>query len=266
MVLEHQTASDFGLVHAEHPDDTVVIVVSHDCDIANSSDREPCVEVIVGRRIAALGADSHAKTARRLHVCVQTEAGLVAVELVATDKMSLPKEQVLSSTPRVNWRLAPDALVTLQKWLASRYRRSAFADEFERRLKEKPGRLDKKIAKALDEPSEHVLAVLFDVDDGAEIRRDGPNDIYQLRISLLYYSSQDEELAYEATQKAADEIENAFEHACFRGGAWTNIRLLSCVPVSDSVMTIEQSRLLKQWRLDYMSLEDVPQQPLLEQP
>lgn len=260
-MLEHRAAIDLGLIASDATDQSVVIMVTHDCDIAS---REPDVEVMLAKRIPALGADTNAKTARRLHIAFETSQGHVAVELQATGKTATPKQTVLSTQPRPDWKLTPEALVTLQKWLAARYYRSAFADEFERRLKDKPAKLDKKIAKALEVPSEHVLAVLFDVDGGTENHRNGADDVYQLRVTLLYDSTKDEPTAYEATQKTADAIEKAFETAFCVAGTWKNIQLLSCLPVSDSVMTVAQSRLLKQWRLDHVSLEADPPQPMLE--
>lgn len=262
LVLEHQAALDLELINAG--DQSVALVVSHDCDIANNAEREPVIEVIVGRRIAALGADTHAKTARRLHIAFKTSEGLVAIELVASGKTAMPKAKILSTQPRADWKLTPEDLVTLQKWLAVRYYRSAFANEFENRLKGKPARLDRKIAKTLAEPSEHVLAVLFNLDGGTENNRNGQNDVYQLHIILMYDSSKDEPTAYRAAQKAADTIENAFEEAFFHENSWKNIQLLSCTVVSDSAMTIAESRLLKQWHLDHMSLESEPHQAMLE--
>ncbi|MDB5841786.1 MAG: hypothetical protein JWQ23_3738 [Herminiimonas sp.] len=263
MVLDHQVALALCRIPVEDAEQRVAVVVTHDCDIANSSEREPFVEVIVGGRMPALGADTHAKTARRLHIEFQTGEGPVAVELVATDKMQLPKEEVLATAPRENWLLRPEGVVTLQQWLAARYRRSAFADEFERRLKSKPARLDKKIAKALVAPSEHILAVFFDVDAGEEKQCNGLEDVYQLHITLLYDSTKDDPTAYEAAEKAASAIEDAFEKEFFQGGTWKSIQLLSCTAVSDSVMTVAESRLLKQWWLDYMSLDEGHQQSML---
>ncbi len=132
-------------------------------------------------------------------------------------------------------------------------------------MKDKSARLDRKIAKALAAPSRHIVAVFFDVDEGVEKHRTGPGDAYELRITLLYDSTQDEPAAYQAAQAAADAIQDAFEAAFYRDGAWQSIQLLSCTPVSDGVMTIAESRVLKQWRLDHMSLEDDPQQPVLGQ-
>lgn len=264
LVLEQQVAIDLGLIAPDRADQSVVVMVTHDCDIASDASREPDVEVIVGQRIPALGADTNAKTARRLHIAFATSQGPVAVELQATGKVARPKPAVLSTQPRLDWKLAAECQVTLQKWLASRYYRSAFADEFERRLKEKPARLDLKIAKALVEPSEHILAVLFDVDGGTENHRIGADDVYELHIVLLYDSTKNEPTAFDAAQKAADVIESAFEKAFCQAGTWINIRLLSCLPVSDDAMTVAQSRMLKQWRLEHVSLQADPQEPMLD--
>jgi len=264
-VLAHDAALALGLTATDGPDRTVVVVVSHDCDITSAAEREPDVELIVGRRIAVLGADTNAKTARRLHITFRSDEGDVPVELMATAKVRVSKQQVLNTTPRETWSLAPEGLVTMQQWLAARYRRAAFADVFEHRLKEKPARLDRKIAKALEVAGKHILAVLFDVDEGHEIARDGPADVYQLRITLLYDSTTDEPTAFAAAEQAVEIIEDAFEDAFFDGKLWRQIQLQSCTSVSDNVMTIAESRLLKQWRLDYMSLENDPQQPMLEQ-
>lgn len=262
-VLTPEGASALGLVSDRGPENTYVVVVSHDCDIACSDEREPFVEVIVGFRIDRLGGDTHAKTARRLHLAFRSGGAEVPVELNVVAKVSCPKGAVLQFSPSADMALSPESLVTLQYWLASRYHRAAFADEFENRLKARPGRLDRKIATALDDAGKHILAVFFDVDEGQEVKRDGPNDVYMLRVTILYDSSEDEPAAYKAAQAAAATIEDAFEQAFFADGRWRNIQLLSCEPISDSVMTVAQSRVLKRWRLDHMSLEEEPQQPML---
>ena len=148
-VLHPEAAESLGLVWDPDPAATFVVMVSHDCDIAAAVEREPDVEFIVGRRIEAPGADTHAKTARRLHIVFDGADGTTAVELLATHKARVPKQAALATAPHSGWKLSPESLATLQHWLAARYRRAAFADEFETRLKSKPGLLDKKIAKAL---------------------------------------------------------------------------------------------------------------------
>lgn len=263
-VLSEDTAAALGLESPSGAGATVVVVITHDCDIASGLEREPQVEVIVGSRIAALGADTNAKTARRLHIEFRTEGAEAPVELLATDKRYLPKADLLAASPRAEWSLAPESLVTLQQWLAARYRRAAFADEFESRLKARPGQVDRKLAKALGVAGVHVLACFFDVDGGEEVVRRDPADVYSLRITLLYDSTQDEPTAFAATQRAVEAIEAAFEKAFLVDSRWQNVQLLSCDAMSDSVMTVAYSRMLKRWRLDHMSLADDPQQPIVQ--
>jgi hypothetical protein len=262
-VLSNEAAAALGLPLGDHAESAVVVVISHDCDIACDPTIEPLVEVIVGHRIDRLGGDANAKTARRLHLAFDGDGTGVPVELQVTRKASVPKDAVLQHEPRPDLMLSPASLQTLQTWLAARYHRAAFADEFETRLKAKPARLDRKIAKAMDEAGEHVLAVFFAVDEGEEVKRQGPEDLYQLRIVILYDSQKNEPEAYVAAQKAADTFANAFEGALCKEGVWRDIRLDSCDAMSDEVMTVAQSRLYKRWRLDHMSLEDEPQQVML---
>jgi hypothetical protein len=51
-VLLAETAAVLNLQHPGGPDETCVVMVSHDCDIAQENlSVEPCVEIIVGRLI-----------------------------------------------------------------------------------------------------------------------------------------------------------------------------------------------------------------------
>jgi hypothetical protein len=39
------------------------VVASHDCNLSASQDKEPCVEVVIGKRVDKPGSDSFGKTA-----------------------------------------------------------------------------------------------------------------------------------------------------------------------------------------------------------
>jgi|SRR5680860_5988 len=146
-LLTDEAMKELVLSHPDNPDDTVVIVATHDCDLAQSTKREPEVEVVIGRRIAnADGNYTHAKTSRTLHVAFEGVAPLLA-EFVITAKCSVQKEILGNFKPAVTPRLSPSNLSTFQRWLASRYRRSVFPDEFEHRLVRET-KLAERIAKA----------------------------------------------------------------------------------------------------------------------
>ena len=262
-VLADEAVAEFGLVSSAGPDNTVVVVVTHDCDITADAAREPMVEVVIGRRIDRLGVDANAKTARRLHLPFLRGDIEVPVEFEITTKTALKKDAVLAAKPRADMTLSAKGRVTLQHWLAARYYRAAFPEEFEARLKAKPGKLNEKIVKAMDDAGQHVLAVYFDLDNGEEHERSGPDDVYELRITLLYDSEKDEEAAHAAAQKAADAIEKSFDAALCSNEKWRDIKLQSCDPASDNAMSVAASRMLKQWPLNHMSLKEDPPQVMM---
>jgi hypothetical protein len=149
-------------------------------------------------------------------------------------------------------------------WLASRYRRSAFPDEFERRLTSKEFKLHEKIAKAVKPHGDLIAGVFFDVDEGAEVTRGGPDDTYTLDIIILHSADPDFDAAEKAAETAAKTIEQAFKDKLFDATkTWQHIELRSCDPVSESVLTYQQFRQLKRWRLEHISLAAEPQQPML---
>jgi hypothetical protein len=251
-----------GLSHAVEPEQTLVIVASHDCDITQHPDGEPVVEVVVGRMLADKdGTYSHAKSARKLHV---EFAGTSACwgEFEATAKIVVDKWLLHEFKPRTDVTLSPENGATLQMWLASRYRRSAFPDEFERRLMRET-KLHEKIVKAVKPHGELISGVFFDVDGGVEVTRVGHDDPYTLDITILHQAEPDFDAAVTAADAAAKAIRKAFEDKLFAPTrTWQHIELRSCEPLSESVLTYQVFKQLKRWRLDHISLAADPQQPV----
>ncbi len=264
-LLDAKAVSALGLKHPDTPENTVVVVATHDCDLAQEPHGEPNIEVIVGRTIAVNEKDgncTHAKTARRLHIEIGGDASLW-LELDATGKTFISKTQLASFMPRTGLRLAPQDHATFQMWLASRYRRSAFPDEFERRLT-KETNLAEKIAKAVKPHGELLTGVFFDVDGGEEVARNGPDDTYMLDIIILHTAEPDFMAAEAAAVKAVAAIEKAFNDKLFNPTkVWQQIELRSCELVSESVLSYQVFKQLKRWRLEHISLAANPQQSLL---
>ncbi|MGJ7535875.1 MULTISPECIES: hypothetical protein [unclassified Variovorax] len=253
-----------GLHHAAALDQTLVVVASHDCDLAQTPEGEPVVEVVVGRLVADRdGNCTHAKNARKLHV---EFAGAVVfwTEFEATAKIYVDKLKLNEFIPRPDAHLSKENHAIFQMWLASRYRRSAFPDEFERRLTAKEFKLHEKIAKAVKPHGELIVGVFFDVDEGAEITREGPDDTYTLDIIILHSADPDFEAAEKGAETAAKAIEKAFNDKLFDPTkTWQHIELRSCDLVSESVLTYQQFKQLKRWRLEHISLAAEPPQSVL---
>jgi hypothetical protein len=263
-LLGNEAIEALGLRHAVTPDQTLVIVATHDCDLAQAPEGEPQIEVVVGRLVADKdGNCTHAKNARKLHVEFGGDASFWG-EFEATAKVAIDKHKLNQFSPRPEAFLLPEKHAIFQMWLASRYRRSAFADEFERRLTSREFKLHEKIAKAVKPHGELIAGVFFDVDEGREMTRDGPDDTYTLDITILHAADPDFDAAEKAAQTAAEAIEKAFKEKLFNPTkTWQHIELRSCESVSETVLTYQQFKQLKRWRLEHISLAADPQQSVL---
>jgi hypothetical protein len=264
-VLTDETVDRFALRDAQSPESIVAVVISHDCDLAASPDKEPEVEVIVGRLIEkADGNFTHAKTPRVLHIEFATAEGGRFVELAATRKVRISKTDFADHEPRPEFNLGPAQQSILQRWLGARYRRSAFPDAFEKRL-DKSG-ADRRLSKMLKPVGEHIRGIFFDVDDGNEVQREEPDDTYALAIVLVYTSQPHGHESEALALKVKEQIESLFEELFFNeNNSWKNIELVECIVMSDEALTYAQSLMLKQWRLEHLSLREEPQESMMEE-
>ncbi|MDC8758226.1 hypothetical protein OIK44_11565 [Janthinobacterium sp. hw3] len=257
-------AEKLGLCHADGKEHTLVVIASHDCDLTQTPTIEPAIEVIVGRIVDELNGNyCYSKNPRKLHIIFDGAPSIIA-EFEASKKIPIPKETLQETTPRQDLQLSPTSLNTLQFWLASRYRRSAFPEEFERRLGSKEVKLAEKIYNIMKPAGENVSGIFFDVDDGAEINRDGPDDTYTLSIMIIYPAEPEPLEAEKVAATAAQEIQKAFEEKLFKPqGKWQHIELSSCDAISEEAISYGVFKQLKRWRFEHMSLAGQPQQATL---
>jgi hypothetical protein len=263
-VLAAETVTALHLAPDADLPSTVVVVVSHDCDLAQDPTIEPLVEVIVGRRVnAADGNFTHGKNPRRFHLFAVEGGAAVCVELTATARQAVPKENLAEHKPSATVVIDATNRNTLQYWLAARYRRSAFPDEFDNYL-DKRG-IARRLAKILEPLGNHIVAVFFDVDEGEERAHAGADDPFTLSIDLLYSTDTDPTATEAAAVKAAEEITKVFRDRCFSAESqrWSAIELLQCTPISDQALTYAMSLRLKRWNADYISLRAEPAQPVI---
>ena len=245
-----------GLSHPETPDSTCVVVISHDCDLANDAlQTEPDVEVIVGRHLPkGDGNFFWAKAPRTLHVDVLHNDTAAVVELVATAKRLISKQALAAFFPDASYSFSGKSLSALRSWLGIRYNRAAFPDPFVDRLSQ--SKVDKRLAKIIEPVGNLLSAVYFDVDGGKEI--DHPDGSpYDLKIVLAYPPGDDPEQTADEVEKLEIEIADLFAEKHFdqATGKWNGIALKQCISISEDDLRVSRARLLTQWRLEYMTLK-----------
>ncbi len=148
-ILTGEAAQALGLTHPTSPGATCVVVISHDCDLANDDLHiELDVQVVVGRNV--LRGDGNyfwAKAPRTLHVDVEFNDAPHIIELVATTKRLIPKSDLAKFVPDAAYSFPGKSLSALRSWLGIRYNRTAFPDRFNDRLSQT--KLDKRLAKLI---------------------------------------------------------------------------------------------------------------------
>lgn len=254
-ILPPQTAVHFGLQHVTDPGATCVVVITHDCDLANDNlDSEPDVEVIVGRTVVAMNGNfSWGKAPRTLHYTGLRNGVPVHIELVATSKRTIFKSDLAPFGPDPAFSLDGPTLAVLRSWLGSRYSRAAFPDAFVNRMKQT--KADVKLAKVLEAHGKDISFVYFDLDEGQCIER-ADGDPYKISIVLVFNPRDDAEAAAEAAEDVAELVDEAVRA---RLPPDAPISLEACFAISEDDIPVSKARVLTQWRLEHMTLRADPE-------
>jgi hypothetical protein len=255
-VLTADTIQALGLLCPEASDSTCVVIISHDCDLANDALQiEPDVEVIVGRHVPKGDGNYYwAKAPRTLHADVLKNGIAAVVELVATAKCLIPKQALAAFIPDTTHVFPGKSLSALRSWLGVRYNRAAFPDPFVNRLSQ--SKVDKRLAKIIEPVGNLLSAIYFDVDGGNEINHSDGSP-YNLKIVLAYPPGNDPERTADEVEKIETAITTLFAEKYFNqaAGKWNGIALKGCMSISEDDLTVSKARLLTQWRLEYMTLK-----------
>lgn len=249
-ILPQEAASHFKLANALDDEATCVVVVTHDCDLANDNlGAEPFVEVIVGRTVEhASGNFTWAKAPRTLHYPVEREGVTAHVELIATAKIQLRKSDLAQFQPDPRFHLDGPTLAVVRNWLSVRYNRAAFPDAFVTRMRDT--KADAKLAKVLEIHGKNISFTYFDLDKGQCVER-AEGDPYRLSIVLVFNPGDDPDTAAVAADAAAEAVERAVAGRLPEGG--TAIVLEACFAVSEDDIRVSQARALYLWRLEHMT-------------
>ena len=257
-VLADADAYALGLTGASQTNN-VVVVISHDCDLANAE--EPEIEVIVGTALPLADQNyRNARNPRRLHAIFSVQgAPGKCVELRHVHRHSVAREKFDALQPSRSLTLAEDEKRMLKQWLAARYGRPAFPDAFEDRLHTKYKKKDvpRHIESIVAPVSKHLLGIFFDL--GPERGQELPDDVpYFLGISVVYDAVEGGLAARVSAEQAAAEITKLFHTVFGKPESATLIVLDQCVAIADDQMTLADLRRVDQWRVEHLSFREQP--------
>ena len=252
-ILPEQAAAALELATGA---DALVMVVSHDCDLANANlDDEPYVEVIAGRRLQSSDPNlANLKSARTLHLTITCEGRTQCIELTAAGKQLVPKSALAAWRPDPRYRLDEDNFFTLRRWLAARYDRAAFPDQFERRMFRETDLAERinKVAKK-EGVNRVVSGIYFEVSPREEL---DPAVPYDLTVVLVYTPGMDPLKNGDIAEEAGKAIDAHFRKRCLpdeASGTWKHIRLKEVIAYSETGISVARMKRLQRWHLDHLS-------------
>jgi len=167
-------------------ENTIGIVISHDCDIANDNlEVEPYLEFILAKAVEMDGNFTNAKGSRKLHLPLLIDGVESYFELKAIDKINCDKQSLCDCEPDSQYQLSQENKIIFQDWLASRYRRQAFPDCLDKRL----GPLITLLKKRGEKFTSEILGYWFSFDPISEELPDG--EPYDIWVNIVYDSKVD---------------------------------------------------------------------------
>lgn len=233
------------------PTTTLFIVLSHDCDVTNDSFYiEPFVELLIAtvRPDKGEGNLYHGKNPRNYHLFLEVDLE-VCYECSVHNRFRADRRVLLGYTPDAYRTLDKNLLTRVRQWIARRYTRDAFPDSFNERTRE----AQKFVEKKQKEISQLVVGIYLFLTD--EELKD--HEAYEITITGTMLDDDYTDLTKRtlANQYLLD-LANAF-------GKHTGINVGETFLVSEDELTVGDTRDLKRWDTDSLSLRldppsDVP--------
>jgi hypothetical protein len=238
-----------------NPGQHCAIVVSQDCDVVHCSYKtEPNVEIVRGVRRKRLDGNlTFGKSGRKLQLELSTADGPMVFELSIHERYSIDRRILEDTEPDASVSLSNREKRTLAGWLAKRYKRHAFPDEFNRRLKEQPHSDDtRNLFKAYGQEIEAVFVLLQPEDDELPVA-----ESYVVNLWAVMASEDYDDI------ETRTRLENEFIHPLETSfGGFTGIELGAAMLVSDEDFSLADVGRTRRMDLDDLSYRD--DSPLLE--
>lgn len=238
-----------------NPGQQCAIVVSQDCDVVHCSYKtEPFVEIVRGVRRKRLDGNlTFGKSGRKLQLELSTAVGPIVFELSIHERFLIDRRILEDAEPDATVSLSSREKRTLAGWLAKRYKRHAFPDEFNRRLKEQPHSDDmRNLFKAYGQEIEAVFVLLQPDDDELPAAEPYVVNLYAVMASEDY---DDTETRTRLENDFVLALEASFD-------AFTGIELGNAMLVSEEDFSLADIGRTRKMDLDDLSYRD--DSPMLE--
>lgn len=219
-------------------DNDHAMVVSQSCDLVHHDlGNEPSAAILVLKSVSSGKSEvMHGRNPRLLHF--QATDGRW-FEAWAWNQIAIPRDHLAEKAAAVAVELAPKVLRCVIDWLAKRFTRIAFPDNFNDALKPQ----SKAIGKLLKKNHELFTEILLHISPFDELRT---NQHYELACYLLMAAEvHDEPKQLAEACAVAAKLEKLFKDC--------KLGVMECSPVSEATLTVAELNELVHWDYDHLT-------------
>ncbi|MEH1996979.1 hypothetical protein [Nostoc sp.] len=240
IVKKLQENSEIGFPKDINESD-LFLVVSHDCDVTNTSfETEPDVEIKLARFVSVKDKDASlfwGRNPRKFQFFVELEQ---LYEISIHERFFISRHFLLYNRPDTKINLAKDVIKQICLWLSKRYFRASFPDCFNNRITKKA---QDGIRKSLKKTGEEITAIYISVCD-EELQ---PHEVYEIDIkATIQPEAYENPSLRQNAQQITDLIASKLDEC-------KGIEVLNNSVVSEAEVSIDDLRILKRWDYDFLS-------------
>jgi hypothetical protein len=214
------------------------VIISHSCDVVSDDfEKEPTVELIGRRRIdSADGNYAFAKSPRLWHM----SAGADMYELRMSSRREIPRQHLAEHDPIGS--ITEADLRILKRWMANRYARAGFADEFNRRCRPALARVAGRLKR-----DGHMMSAIYVLVDDSELPEEKDYEIVVIATML--------EEDYDVAEHRSTCQESLNQIVLHLDGC-DGILVTDAELRSEAAVSLADLRELSRWDFDSLSLRD----------
>ena len=244
--------ADNAAIAGEIPDNSRLILVSHDCDIVHAGNDEPYVEICVARRLedGPNGLYRWARHPRRLDIEVQIDGAGVGYCIESSRRMSIDRARLESIAPDETATIHTRELTQLTVWLGKRYTRIALPDAFNERRRETQDR----VKRVLKRNGQYISGLMIAMHPKDELEAGQNYEIHL--VALMLRGDFDIANRREQITDAVAEIAHYLQQC-------DGIEVVASEVRSEVQFTLHDARYFVELGFDDLSLRKNPEHPRL---
>jgi hypothetical protein len=228
----------------------ILIVVSQDCDVCNDSyEKEPWVELLFAIQTEIEKRSFfNGKHPRQIQFEITNSETKKIFEASVHDRFRIDRKELANHLPQKDLVLSQETVRDIKHWLARRYVREGFPNEFERRVSSLKSKLTSKV---FSNPKKGGLfTAIFLLTNEAELDED---EIYEV-IMWLTMTSDDY-----SSQKTKEDVLKLAGQIAAAMNECKGIKVVNFDVKSEADVSLEERKQLKRWDYDALSFaEDLP--------